>query len=43
MWYQGRQYLVFHAKSHPYTYVYVYADMSDARKSVSWAFRRLAR
>ena len=41
MWYQGRQYLVFRAKSHPYTYVWIFTDMHDSGKSVTWSFRRL--
>lgn len=42
MYYQGRMYIVFHAKSHPFTYVYIFPDMHDSGKVVAQSFRRNA-
>lgn len=40
MYYQGRMYIVFHAKSHPFTYVYIFPDMHDSGKMAAQSYRR---
>lgn len=39
-YYQGRQYIVFPAKSHPVTYVYILLDLGDASRLVTQSWRR---
>jgi hypothetical protein len=40
MYYQGRMYLTFHAKSHPVTYIYVFPDMHSSGKVVTFSYAR---
>jgi hypothetical protein len=40
IYYNGRMYLVFHARSHPYTYVYMWPDMSNAGRLIPFSYRR---
>lgn len=39
-YYQGRRYVVFHAKSHPVTYVWVFPDKVNSGKHVTFAYNR---
>lgn len=39
-YYNGRMYLVFHSRSHPYTYVYVWPDMGNAGTLITRSYRR---